>query len=287
MTRKEFDLDIAEIMNPRILTLDEALALIENVDEQDTQSVHDAETQTMCAIVDRIATRFGGQNDFNQLNYGEKLVFEIVSMVGEVLNGGFHQYLFNSTGESAEDVKAYLKEIGATFTLELMDRVSSIFPEDVVPPNRDERNHIMMKVEDENPEIELFEEEDAKFYHSKENLDRLLIEYIMRHREDFVEPNNEIVKKYKRRDRIQEYLGIEPEVPDPEEVKEFLNKLNEFTKIAEREWAEEELDRIKEILRLNGKVEAMKAYRETFSCSLDEAKQAIEELEEIAKRLRD
>jgi ribosomal protein L7/L12 len=282
VTKKEFDLEVAEIMNPRILTLIEALALIENVDEQDTQSVHDAENQTMCAIVDRITTRFGSQNDFDQLNYGEKLVFEIVSMVGEVLNGGFHQYLFNSAGESAQDLKVYLKEIDATFTLELMDRVSSIFPDGVVPPDWDERNNIMMKIEEVNPEIELFLQETREFYNSHENLDRLIIEYILSHRKDFIEPNDEIVKNYKRRDRIQEHLGIQPEIPDQQEVEEFLKKLTEFTQAAEARWKKDELARIKEILRLNGKAAAMKIYRKAFSCTLDEAKRAIEELEEIS-----
>ena len=280
VTKTEFDREIAEIMNPKIRTLDEALALVEGVDEQDTQSVQHSENQTICAIVDRITTRFGGGHDFDKLNHGEKLVFDIISMVGEVLNGGFNQYLFNSTGENAEDVKVYLNEIGATFTLQLLERVSSIFPHCVVPADRDKRNEIMLKIEDENPEIELFLEEDREFYGSQENLDRLIIEYVMSHREDFIEPNDEIVKKYRRRDRIQEHLGIEPEEPDLEGAEELLKKLSGFAESVESEWKNAELARIKRILHSAGKAEAMKAYRVAFSCSLDEAKNAIEKLKE-------
>jgi hypothetical protein len=159
-----------------------------------------------------------------------------------------------------------------------MERVSSIFPHCLVPADRDERNDIMMKIEDEYPEIELFLEEDREFYGSRENLDRLIIEYVMNHREDFIEPNDEIVKKYRRRDRIQEHLGIEPEEPDLEGAEELLNKLSGFAESVESEWKNAEVTRIKEILHTVGKTEAMKAYRAAFSCSLDEAKEAIEKL---------
>jgi len=80
-------------------------------------------------------------------NYGENIeklsraerVFYLVSQLeGEVNNGGFSQFLYNSSGDFANDSTIALREIGAEKMAEICDRVLSEFG-GAVPQNRDER----------------------------------------------------------------------------------------------------------------------------------------------------
>ena len=96
------------------------------------------------AIVDRIRTRFRRSADWPTLTHGEQLVHTLIcDLDGEVKNGGLHQYLTNSSGDRAEDVKGYLSELGATELRSMFDEISTLFPDRVISRDRVEREAVL------------------------------------------------------------------------------------------------------------------------------------------------
>ena len=275
--RKKF---IKDLENPQILTLDEAFALRDQTpDPEDWSSNQDPDGRVVDAVLDRIGWRFSGPHNIAALTYGERLVLEVTVMMGEVLNGGFHQYLWNSSGDSVEPVRSMLRDIGATRTADMLDRISGCFPEGRIPDKSEERWRLIEELETENPE-ELFEEEDRAFYKGEENLYTLLLAYIQNHRDEFLEPEDGIVRKLKRQQRIREYLGVEDDPAALEEAEEALKAIKSQFDAIQEEFQQEQLSVIKELLAKGHKKEAIKAYRSAFDCSLSDAKAAVEAMKQ-------
>lgn len=201
---KDREAELEEFLNPHILTLDQALALYdENV--TDAKIRRRTSTKAVSAIRNRVCCRFSGPEDFDGLTYGEKMVWDMTYMEGEVLNGGFHQYLTNSTGESGEAVKGYLRDISAEETLKLFDRLSVIFPGGKIPKDRKTRSAYVDEWGDPEGERDLFDDLDRCFYRQSEDINSLLLAYVRTHREDFAEPPEEIIAKFKRLRSISGY----------------------------------------------------------------------------------
>jgi hypothetical protein len=84
----------------KALSLDEALALPNDNDRFD-------------AIRERIAGKLTNAAAYEKLSHGEKLVWQINWLVWETNNGGFDQYLTNSTGDYAQVTIGFLEDIRA------------------------------------------------------------------------------------------------------------------------------------------------------------------------------
>src|SRR5579864_6435808 len=79
---------------------------------------------------------------------------------GEINNGGFHQFFYNSTGnETAEMIQA-LKTIGATKTADILRRAAAKFPRGFPPKDRFKRQDLLDTVD---LKSEVFEELDREF----------------------------------------------------------------------------------------------------------------------------
>ena len=59
---------------------------------------------------------------------------------GEVRNGGFHQFFFNSSGDDALDARAGLARFGMTVSLALLDCALTAFPDNKPSTDRETRN---------------------------------------------------------------------------------------------------------------------------------------------------
>jgi ribosomal protein L7/L12 len=272
---------IKDLVNPQILTLEQAFALRDRTpDPEDWSSNQDPDGRVVDAVLDRIGCRFSGPHNFAALNYGERLVLEMNALMGEVLNGGFHQYLWNSSGDSAEQVRSMLREIGASRTAEMLDRIAGVFPAGRIPTEREERWRLIEELEAENPKVELFVEEDRAFYQGAENLYPLLAEYIDKRREEFTEPADDIVRKLKRQQRIREHLGIEDDPAALEEAEEALKAIQAQCDAIQEEFRQDQLSIIRDLLAKGQKKEAIKAYRSAFDCTLSEAKTAVETMKQ-------
>ena len=82
-----------------------------------------------------------GEN-IEKLSSAEKTFYLVFQLEGEVNNGGFSQFLYNSSGDFANDSAAALREIGAEKMAKICDRVLSEFG-DAVPKNREERETML------------------------------------------------------------------------------------------------------------------------------------------------
>lgn len=279
-SKKKMKKFVKDLTNPQILTLDEAFALRDrSPDTDDVFSNQDPDGRVVDAVMDRIGTRFSGPHNIDALTYGERLVLEVTILMGEVLNGGFHQYLWNSSGDSADETRQMLRDIGATLTVEMLDRVSGFFRDGHIPADREERCRLIEEYENNNPQVDLFVEEDRAFYKSEENLYKLLLKYIADHKEEFVDPADDIVRKFKRQDRIREHLGVTEDPTVLEEAEQSLRVLEARFEAMGEEIRQEQLKVIKGLLADGRKKEAIREYRSVFECSLSEAKKAVEELE--------
>jgi hypothetical protein len=281
VTKKQMDSMLKDLANPGILTLDEALALRNRpIDPGNVLCNQDPDGRIVDAVLDRIGTRFSGPHNIGALSLGERLVLEVNTMHGEVLNGGFHQYLWNSSGDGAEMTRNFLRTIGSMVTSDLLDRISAFFPNGCIPEEREDRQALLEQFEEANPDVDLFVDEDRVFYQEKENLYTLLVRYIADHRDEFENPAADIVKKFKRADAIREHLGVEDDPKLIEEAEQSFKILEERFEAMQAEYLDKRRQYIRDLVAQGRKKEAVKEYRSAFDCTLSEAWDAVEAMEE-------
>lgn len=125
-------------------------------------------------------------------NYGENLdvltaeeqVFYINNeLEQEVNNGGFSQYLSNSSGNYAHRVKDCLRTIGAHKTAEICQNAFSAFGQPI-PTDREERFDFLEEYETDKV-AEILSKCDERFYKYEDDLEALNYNYIKSHREQF------------------------------------------------------------------------------------------------------
>lgn len=114
------------------------------------------------------------------LSKGERLIYLMGDLEGEVNNGGFSQYFFNSSGKYADETILILKEIGAKYTSSLLEEAKKIYKSGPTNDGRDEP-----EVDLTDSQEEKLNELDNKFYEYKDNLNELQITYIKLHITDF------------------------------------------------------------------------------------------------------
>lgn len=76
---------------------------------------------------------------FDSLTDVEKDFYHIYMLLGEVGNGGFDQYYFNSSGENTNPTLFALRKINAETEANLLDQCSRLFPDKKPPKEREER----------------------------------------------------------------------------------------------------------------------------------------------------
>ena len=122
-----------------------------------------------------------------KLSKSEQAIYIIWALEGEVNNGGYNQFYFNSSGKFAELTPNALKLIGATKFAELTEKANRIYEteNDKITKHQDGTIEGFSKSYDENPLNEL----DDEFYklYDKENLQNLQIEYIRKNKNDFID----------------------------------------------------------------------------------------------------
>lgn len=116
-------------------------------------------------------------------NQFEKNVLLVLGFDGQVNNGGFGQFFFNSTGTFAHETANALQIIGATESYDLLKKAIPFFPKSFIPKDTGERRDLM----DEFPEetYEGWDKLDSKFYKKNENLDELILNYMRKNKNKF------------------------------------------------------------------------------------------------------
>jgi hypothetical protein len=120
---------------------------------------------------------------FAELSPPERVFRAIWDLESEVNNGGFHQYFFNSSGDTAFAVVGALEAIGAPQAAQIVRAANRIFPHATPPADRVERQAHLEAISPEHDE--LLEQLDQDFYSYPDNLTELLMSYVNLNRSSF------------------------------------------------------------------------------------------------------
>lgn len=112
--------------------------------EAEKQYEQSAERKYWLALVQRVHHEAGG---FSALPAHEKAYYAVTCLIGEVYNGGFHQYFSNSSGEHYGYALDGLMELEAGRSTELLLQARELFfGSQLVPLDRAKRNQMLPSI---------------------------------------------------------------------------------------------------------------------------------------------
>jgi len=95
-----------------------------------------------------VARVHSSDDGFQYLNGAEKTYYAVSCLVGEVYNGGFHQFFSNSAGDLYADALEGLSQLEAAQALSLLVRAKELFfGVREVPQDRQDRNDLLPDLE--------------------------------------------------------------------------------------------------------------------------------------------
>jgi hypothetical protein len=126
-----------------------------------------------------------GKDNFGTQSVPQKVFSSIWAIESEVNNGGFAQYLLNSSCETAGFVVEALETVGATSAADISRRaIAAAFPAGL-PSHAEEIRSVASEFSDE------IEEKlgalDQEFFQYPDNLTKSLFAYVSKHPEEFGE----------------------------------------------------------------------------------------------------
>lgn len=132
------------------------------------------------SLVDRVHNTPLG---FEGLSEPEMLYFSVVQMEGEVYNGGFDQYFFNSSGSHFEHAMRGLREMGANGSAAILERARQLlFPEGTVPSEASDRRAAIRDLPAKGSERErMLSQLEREFSDDPDDLAMLIASFAKRH----------------------------------------------------------------------------------------------------------
>lgn len=131
----------------------------------------------------RICQKSDCGEHMDRLSYEEQVICICIFLKGEVDNGGFDQFLFNSSGNHAHRVEECLHAIGADKTAEICHKAFAAYGKPI-PQDRITRQRFMDEMECDRI-ADTLSECDEEFYKCPDNLDELCFQYILANKEKF------------------------------------------------------------------------------------------------------
>lgn len=123
-----------------------------------------------------VVARRCASNGYEKLSENERLVYAIWWLEGEINNGGFHQYFWNSAGDNTRDTLIFLSTIGASHTAELLTRACVVAFGGEAPDRRDLRQELLAIDEDvKREQLELL---DDMFYEYRDDIAGLVNRFL-------------------------------------------------------------------------------------------------------------
>lgn len=141
-------------------------ALLQTEDEPGAMLAIDSYIVSLCEYGESI----------ERLSEPQKVFYFNQRLEGEINNGGFDQFFFNSSGNFAHETMASLNAIGAHKTAALLKEAIDQFPNAVVPKDQEIRRNLLAEMEETCEEA--FERLDQAFYKYEDNLNALNLEYM-------------------------------------------------------------------------------------------------------------
>ena len=115
-------------------------------------------------------------DNYSNLSEAERVFVFVDILEGQVNNGGFDQFFFNSSGEYTYEIVSAYEAINAYKTAELVKSAIKLFPVSPVPKDTVTRREAMQNLEERISEE--WDKLDTIFYGNNENVADLLLEYI-------------------------------------------------------------------------------------------------------------
>ena len=112
----------------------------------------------------------------DSLTTSERVVFVVWSAVGQIENGGFDQFFYNSSGDFAAEAGPALRAIGATGKAAVIERALQIFPGGIAPRDRNQRIQMLDEITAEKGD-EVFDPLEQAFFAIPEDINSLLAQY--------------------------------------------------------------------------------------------------------------
>jgi Domain of unknown function (DUF4375) len=117
---------------------------------------------------------------FAHLSAQEQVFVAIWELEGDVNNGGFHQYFFNTSGDTAKHAAPSLEAIGAAKMAAIVREALQVFGPPGPSAERDIRQE---QLADLSPSaLETLERLTTEFFRYPDNLTELLFAYVARHK---------------------------------------------------------------------------------------------------------
>ncbi|MFN7941614.1 MAG: DUF4375 domain-containing protein [Thermoanaerobaculia bacterium] len=129
-----------------------------------------------------IVERMQGPRDFSHLSEPERNFIVAWVLSGEVGNGGFDQYFFNTSGDQATLAPAALRAVGAADAAALAEQANMLFGAAGPPADRAKRWAAMDTIPESTRTR--WTELDEQFYKISD-LDAKLLAYITAHEDEF------------------------------------------------------------------------------------------------------
>jgi hypothetical protein len=121
------------------------------------------------------------------LSPAARTIYRVGCFEGEVVNGGFSQFFSNSSGNWMMETVDALERIGARLSLGLLAEAATLFPNGVVPRDREERCTVLFAFEEREPEFLgrldkiYYRDVDALGGTPLEDVNQLLLQFLRTH----------------------------------------------------------------------------------------------------------
>lgn len=146
------------------------------------------ESQVYSKLLERVhqLSRYG--MDLSKLSYVQRVVLYVANIEGEVNNGGFNQFYFNTSGDYAHETHEALIFIGAHKTADVLRRANDLYPSNKVPRDRAKRINTLVKIKEDDEKSEIlnkWNELSELIWLNEERVRSLLIDYVKKHKTQF------------------------------------------------------------------------------------------------------
>lgn len=133
-------------------------------------------------VADRVFEKLNS-GGFNKLSEPEKIFICVWNVDGELNSGGFDQFYFNESGNLAKVTPVCLQKIGAPKAAKLVLAANQVFGSDGPPQNMEKRNEQLSNLPEDKEET--LKKLEAMYHEHCENIEKLIIEHIVKHKEIF------------------------------------------------------------------------------------------------------
>lgn len=146
----------------------------------------DNENEIYSKLLERVHQLSKYGMDLSKLSYVQRVVLYIANVTGEVNNGGFNQFYFNTSGNYAHETHEALMFIGANKTAGILKQANDLWPDQLVPRDRDKRFEMLVDIVKKDTNInERWNELSELIWLNEEPVSKLLIEYVKKHKAQF------------------------------------------------------------------------------------------------------